>query len=701
MRGDVGVHPVTRDHDAEFARAADLLETGDRAAGESVLSEVLRQARQPAWEARVAFLLAADDLRRGDPAAGIERMRSAPAASIGLEAYRHDRLAQLLAAAGRGLEAVSAWRTAFALEESRPVRSRIARDLAAQLEKNRRAGEALEVLEKAATDVPRGEFERLAFERIRLARALRRPASVRAAARDLLLRSPRADASVTTPADARNAMRQEERRLVPADRARRGRALVLAGDSRRGVRMLLGTSSAAWPASERAGILLALARGQLASGKPREAEMAAAAIPPAAAAEFADGQLLRNEIAVARIRGPRGNALLAVDARVIEARRSLLALTSAAAPRGARKTARERLVRLAEELDDFPAGIEQAADLNREERGTVAGFEPLWQLAWRSYRAGNFAEARRRIEALAAVYEDVWRDRRLAYWRARCLEHEGRPAEATAVFRQLAAADPPDIHAVFARRRVRSFRKVSLVPLPDPTTATARYRHVDELLRLRMFQEAAAAARALEPTRGRDLRAAQADFALGRFLPAAQAVKRAFPEIGTAEEGRVPDGWRRLHYPLTSGELLTDAATEHGLDPSVLRALIRQESVFDAGARSRAGAIGLTQLMPATAQALVRSVLRVRYRRAFLYDPDVNVRLGAAYLRQLLERFGRKPIFALAAYNGGPTRMARILRENPGLEDDELLESHPFYETREYVRRVMLYTESYRALYPR
>ena len=147
--------------------------------------------------------------------------------------------------------------------------------------------------------------------------------------------------------------------------------------------------------------------------------------------------------------------------------------------------------------------------------------------------------------------------------------------------------------------------------------------------------------------------------------------------------------------------MLTDAATEHGLDPAVLRALIRQESVFDAGARSRAGAIGLTQLMPATAQTLVRSVLRVRYRRAFLYDPDVNVRLGAAYLRQLLERFDRKPIFALAAYNGGPTRMARILRENPDLQDDELLESHPFYETREYVRRVMLYAESYRALYPR
>ncbi|MFN2385644.1 MAG: transglycosylase SLT domain-containing protein [Thermoanaerobaculia bacterium] len=628
-------------------------------------------------------------------------MRKAPAASIGLEAYRHDRLARLLAAAGRGPEAVAAWRTAFELEESRPVRPRIARDLAAQLEKSGRGAEALGILEKASGGAPRSELEGLAFERIRLAGVLRRPASAHSAARDLLLRAPRADAAASTPAAARNAMRREERRLAPADRARRGRALILAGDAKRGVRMILAVPSSAWPASERPAMLLALARGQLASGKPRDAERTAAAIPPAAAAEFAEGRLLRNDIALARIRGPRDDALAAADPRVAELRRALLSLTAADAPRATRKAARERLVRIAEELEDFESGLEVAAALNREERGTIAGFESLWHLAWRSYRAGRFFEARRRIESLEAVYEDVWRDRRLAYWRGRCLEREGRAAEASAVFRQVASADPADIHALFARRRIRSFRKVTLAPLPDPTTATARYRRVDELLRLRMFEQAAADARALEPTRGRDLRVAEAEFALGRFLPAALAVKRAFPEIGTAEEGRVPDGWRRLHYPLPSGELLTNAATEHGLDPSVLRALVRQESVFDAGARSRAGAIGLTQLMPATAQTLVRSVLRVRYRRAFLYDPDVNVRLGAAYLRQLLDRFDRKLIFALAAYNGGPTRMARILRENPSLADDELLESHPFYETREYVRRVMLYAESYRVLYPR
>jgi soluble lytic murein transglycosylase len=110
--------------------------------------------------------------------------------------------------------------------------------------------------------------------------------------------------------------------------------------------------------------------------------------------------------------------------------------------------------------------------------------------------------------------------------------------------------------------------------------------------------------------------------------------------------------------------------------------------------------MGLTQLMPATAKSLSRSVLRSRYRRAFLYDPGVNVRLGAAYLRRLIDEFHGSTILALAAYNGGPSRIARIVRENPRLSEDELFESIPLWESRDYVRRVLLYAESYRELYP-
>jgi soluble lytic murein transglycosylase len=106
------------------------------------------------------------------------------------------------------------------------------------------------------------------------------------------------------------------------------------------------------------------------------------------------------------------------------------------------------------------------------------------------------------------------------------------------------------------------------------------------------------------------------------------------------------------------------------------------------------------QLEPATARTLSRSVLRAGYRRAFLYDPAKNVSLGAAYLKTLIAEFHGSLIFALAAYNGGPPVMARVIAENPGRDEDEVLESHPFHESRDYVRRVLLYAESYRELYP-
>ena len=233
----------------------------------------------------------------------------------------------------------------------------------------------------------------------------------------------------------------------------------------------------------------------------------------------------------------------------------------------------------------------------------------------------------------------------------------------------------------------------------DPAEATAAFRVPDELLRLRLFDEAATEARRMPASRGRDLRLAQAEFALGHFFASIVAVKRAFPQMGTANEASVPDPWRRLYYPIEEGEVVATNAKAAGLDASLVRGLVRQESVFDARARSRAGAIGLMQLEPATARSLSKSVLRTRYKQAFLYDPGKNASLGAAYLKQLVDQFGGSVIYALAAYNGGPPIMSRVIAENNGREEDEIFESHPFFETRDYVRRVLLYAESYRELY--
>ncbi len=701
VRADRAVVEVSGDFDAEFARAADLLDEGRRDEAQAVLEALQRRVGQPAWDARAALLLASDEARRQDWEAAAARLGTVNAAPIGLDAYRSLRRAEALREAGRPDEALVEARNAFEAEGPFAFRVRAAIFLAGLYEKRGQPAEGARVLGLAAhaANSPDDSAE-VAIGQMRLGLASGDAAAVRSAARRLLLEAPTHDRDPSTPAFARRQAAEAERTLTPADRGRRGRALVAAGDAKRGVALLSKDRPEAWPEGERGPNLLALARGQLATRRRQAAEATAARIADDGTLSAYEARLLRCDLVVARLSGGRRSALDPDDPRLVPVKAALVALTDPGVPPSVRRAARERLLRYAADAEDFDAALGLAREISSESPQGPDGLEKLWLLSWKRYRAGDFGGALSGFDALAEVSRGVSTNRRLAYWKARCLEHEGREAEAQTIFGELAAATPPDLYARFARERAAAPVSVERETLGDPSTATAAFARVDELLRLRMFEEASAEARLLQPSRGRELRIAEADFALGRFLTAAIAIKRALPEIGTAEEGRVPDGWRRLYYPIEEGGLLPERAAEFELDAAVLRGLVRQESVFDANAKSRAGAMGLMQLMPATARSLSRSVLRSRYRRAFLYDPGVNTRLGAAYLRRLLDQFDNSTILALAAYNGGPTRIARLVRENPDLPEDELFESIPFHETRDYVRRVMLYSESYRELYP-
>lgn len=705
-RGDLATRPLSSDLDAEFARAADLLETEKRDEGIATLNEMRARPAGPAWSARIALLLAQDALGRSDAASAIRELETAAssAGAIGLEPYRHVLLARAFGRAGRPGDALAEWRAAWESEETFAWKPNAGRSLADELLRGGPASakEAEAVLKRVVEIAPRFDPAGTAAARIRAALAAADHGGALAAARDLLMTGLDPAAA---PVAARPLLKEALARLTPADRGELGRRLAEIGGAAavRGTRLLRQDPPASWPVADRSSNRLALARALLASSTPvdrRAGQAALAGIPEDGTPADFSARLVRADLALEEIRRRRSGPLTTGDPVLAAARRPYLALSVPPAPLSVRSEARERLVRLAAEAEEFDDGLEHARALVAASPGTVAGFEPLWRLAWARYRARDFTGARQRFEALAGLYRDTSRERRLLYWRARCVDQEGRSAEAIPLFESLAAASPADVYALFARRRVSGYRPRNEPALVDPSTETAAFRRTEELLRVRLFEEGAAEARALPPSKGRDLRLAEAEFALGRFAPAAAAVKRAFPEIATAEEARVPDAWRRLYYPIEVGGYLARNAAEAQLDPAILRGLVRQESVFDSGARSRAGALGLTQLMPATARGLAKSVLRVRYRRAFLYDPTVNSKLGAAYLKSLFDRFSGNPLWALAAYNGGPTRMARVLRENAGLPEDEVFESHPAYETRDYVRRVMLFAESYRELYP-
>src|SRR5207248_11802025 len=112
-----------------------------------------------------------------------------------------------------------------------------------------------------------------------------------------------------------------------------------------------------------------------------------------------------------------------------------------------------------------------------------------------------------------------------------------------------------------------------------------------------------------------------------------------------------------LAYPLAFREEIARVARGASVPPDLLQALMREESALDPRALSATGALGLTQVMPATARALARQLRIHDYQTARLFDPSVNIRIGGAYLGELYARF-QHPALALASYNAGPGHVA-------------------------------------------
>jgi soluble lytic murein transglycosylase len=125
--------------------------------------------------------------------------------------------------------------------------------------------------------------------------------------------------------------------------------------------------------------------------------------------------------------------------------------------------------------------------------------------------------------------------------------------------------------------------------------------------------------------------------------------------------------------------------------------VVRQESRFITGAKSSAGATGLMQVMRPTAKWVAQRMRMKNFSWARLHEPDLNAALGTYYLRHVLDQFDGSPVLAAAAYNAGPTR-ARLWRGSVPVEGAIFVETIPFGETREYVKKVMANTVYYAAV---
>jgi len=163
---------------------------------------------------------------------------------------------------------------------------------------------------------------------------------------------------------------------------------------------------------------------------------------------------------------------------------------------------------------------------------------------------------------------------------------------------------------------------------------------------------------------------------------------------------RLPDVVRELALPLAHEDIIRQQAGAKELDPSLLAAVIYAESKFR-DATSEAGARGLMQITPETADYIAHLSGGTAFEQGDLATPQVNISYGAFYLRYLLKRYDRNTVLALAAYNGGEGNVDRWLAEASTSERAFGKERIPFSETREYVDRVLDARLSYREKYSR
>ncbi|WP_245593347.1 lytic transglycosylase domain-containing protein [Azospirillum halopraeferens] len=348
-------------------------------------------------------------------------------------------------------------------------------------------------------------------------------------------------------------------------------------------------------------------------------------------------------------------------------------------------TERHILARRAIEQGDYALAYRIAAG-HRQEDG-VAHADAEFLAGWLALRFLNrpsdaFAHFQKLHRSVSAPISKA----RGAYWSGRAAEAMGDREQARTWFRS-ASAFSTTFYGQLAANALGAAPALPVEPAVSRDAAAAFERR--ELVRV---------ARLLAQIEGRDASRVTAfvrrisldskapeDYALAARL--ARDIGRPDLAIAAAKDAA------QEHVFLVDGgyPMLSNRGSRP--EPALVHAIIRQESTFNPTIVSSAGARGLMQLMPGTAQLVARQ-LGIAHTPAKLNDPDHNVRLGSAYIADLLDRFNGSHVLAIAAYNAGPGRVSQWLTQygdprGQGIDIIDWIEMIPFSETRNYVQRVL------------
>ncbi len=386
-----------------------------------------------------------------------------------------------------------------------------------------------------------------------------------------------------------------------------------------------------------------------------------------------------------------------------EERAISLALQAPATPDALRNPARwwserQLLMRWALKNGRFTDAYSMAAGhgLAPDSNYAEAEFDAGW-IAFRFLNAPERAEVH--FKALSTAVSSPISTARAYYWLGRTAEARGAPELATVRYNRAAE----HIYTYYGQIAAEKLGGVSVEAKFAPPTLTspmdsARFSSRPVVAALRMLSD-------LDRDQNFLVFAYKADDQLetpGEYVELAKLADRSGATHVSVRAGKAgimrgafaPD----VAYPL----IFVPEEVKNFTAPEVVLGLSRQESEFNPRAYSSAGARGLMQLIPSTAQLTARKV-GIRYSRsALLDDPTYNMMLGSAHLSDLLERFDDSFVMTFAAYNAGPNRVDRWVEEygdprDPNIDPLDWVELIPFSETRNYVQRVLENTQIYRA----
>ena len=356
----------------------------------------------------------------------------------------------------------------------------------------------------------------------------------------------------------------------------------------------------------------------------------------------------------------------------------------------------ERKIAAREALEDGELEVAyRIAAAHSQTPGTLGFAEGEWLAGWIALRF--LSRHKQALEHFTTLYGNVRypvSQARAAYWAGRA-SAAANDETGSARWYGIAARLPNTYYGQLAHSASAPGAQVELPR--DPTPSAEQQAEFDRRELVRVVH---ALSQLRDISRTRIFLLHLSDSAKGDIehaMVAALAHDAGLPNLAVrAAKGAMRDGHDLYErgYPVLN-------ARPKGVEPALMHAVARQESEFDPRAVSRADARGLMQLLPSTAKQVARG-LRMRYSASRLFDADYNVTLGSAYLAELLEDFDGSYVLALAAYNAGPSRARRWVRQNglPGqgsIDPIDWVELIPISETRNYVQRVLENLQIYRA----